>query len=266
MRQGLLLAAVTAGTFATVAVAQVDPAQAFTLTFNPATSISSIAAPAASGTLDFDFVETAVENQVQLNLTIRNTSANANTRLVGVGFDLPSLFTKFTFSQIGSSSAPLNRLFGDSNLVKAPQTVRGPATITNPIQPSTYPTGALDVGIRSGGNGGNFEGGTPSGGLTRTDSGSSTLVSFLLEGAGLNTAKQAEGLFYWGFFNVDGNGFFKTNQLRSALRFRTGSGSSAKNEILLAKSTAVPTPALLPALLGLGAGLLRKKQQAEQEV
>jgi len=264
MRQGLLLAAVTAGTFATVAVAQVDPAQAFTLTFNPATSISSIAAPAASGTLDFDFVETAVENQVQLNLTIRNTSANANTRLVGVGFDLPSLFTKFTFSQLGSPSAPLNRLFGNQALTTQP--VRGLATISAPTQPSTYPTGGFDVGIRSGGNGASFEGGNPGGGLTRTNSGSSTLVSFLLEGAGLNTAKQAEGLFYWGFFNVDGNGFFKTNQLRSALRFRTGSGSSADNEILLAKSTAVPTPALLPALLGLGAGLLRKKQQAEQEV
>jgi len=264
MRQGLLLAAVTASTFATVAVAQVDPAQAFTLTFNPTTSISSITTPAASGTLDFKFVKTPVTNQVRLDLTVRNTSANVNTRLVGVGFDLPSLFTKFTFSQLNNSSAPLNHLFGNSALTTQP--VQGLATINAPTQPSTYPTGGFDVGIRSGGNNnnnsGNFGGGNPGGGLTKN---SSTLVSFLLEGAGLNTAKAAEGLFYWGFFNVDGNGFFKTNQLRSALRFQTGRGAGA-DEILLAKSTAVPTPALLPALLGLGAGLLRKKQQAEQEV
>jgi len=34
---------------------------------------------------------------------------------------------------------------------------------------------------------------------------------------------------------------------------------------LLATAEAVPTPALLPALLGLGASLLRKKKQTEQE-
>jgi len=276
MKQALLLAAITAGTFATTAATQVDPAQAFTLKINPTTSVSSaLPFTGAAGELDFSFTEVAT-NQVRLDLGIKNTTGASTyagtagataSRLVGIAFDLPSLISKYTFNQ-QNGAVPLNRLFGNSTLASQP--VQGVARL-NPFfdtPPAGYPGGAFDVGVRSANTGSGFTGGNPSGGLS---AGQSTLISFLLEGTGSKTAKQVEGLFYWGFFNVDGNGFIKQDPLRAALRFESVDGDGdvdydgANSERLLATAEAVPTPALLPALLGLGAGILRKKKQAEQE-
>jgi len=274
MKQALLVAAITAGTFATAVVTQVESAQAFTLKINPTTAFAgSTPATGAAGELDFSFTNVGT-NQVQLDLKVTNTtgaasyagSAGATTsRLVGLAFDLPSLISSYTFNQKDGSS-PLNRLFGIQSLTA--QTVQGQATL-NPFSnnpPAGYPGGGFDVGVRSGNMNRAFNGGSPSGGLL---AGQSTLISFLLQGSGINTANQVEGLFYWGFGNVDGNGEVNQEPLRAALRFLDVNGDVDYNgetgEKLLATAEAVPTPALLPALLGLGASLLRKKKQAEQE-
>lgn len=274
MKQALLVAAITAGTFATTVVTQVEPTQAFTLKINPTTAITGSTPPTgAAGELDFSFTKVGT-NQVQLDLKVTNTtgagsyigSAGATTsRLVGLAFDLPSLVSSYTFNQKDGGS-PLNRLFGIQSLTA--QTVQGAATL-NPFSntpPTGYPGGGFDVGVRSGNTNNVFNGGTPSGGLL---AGQSTLISFLLQGSGITTAKQVEGFFYWGFGNVDGNGQVKQEPLRAALRFLDVNGDDdydgETTEKLLATAEAVPTPALLPALLGLGASLLRKKKQTEQE-
>lgn len=275
MKQSLLVAAITAGAFATTVVMQVESAQAFTLKINPTTSFAaSTPATGAAGELDFSFTKVGT-NQVQLDLKVTNTTGAASyagssgattSRLVGLAFDLPSLISSYTFNQKDSGSSPLNRLFGIQSLTA--QTVQGAATL-NPFSsnpPAGYPGGGFDVGIRSGATSGGFNGGAPGGGLL---AGQSTLISFLLQGSGINTAGQVEGLFYWGFGNVDGNGEVKQKPLRAALRFLDVNGDDDYDgepaEKLLAKAEAVPTPALLPALLGMGASLLRKKKQAEQE-
>lgn len=87
-----------------------------------------------------------------------------------------------------------------------------------------------------------------------------TLNSFALErfGTGVNTAFEAdiEGIFTPS--NLDGTGSF-TSQGR--LRFNSGSSFSAD----ITAGEQVPTPALLPGLVGMGVAALRKRKSEELE-
>jgi len=266
-----LLTGALVGTLSAVALAQANPAQAFTLKINPNTSFSSNSPhTGASGDLDFTFSQ--VGNQVRLNLGVANTT-NLNTsdgagatisRLVGVAFDLPSLVQSYIFEQKDNASSPLRRLFGEQSLTS--QTVQGSAALSpfsnNP--PAGYPGGNFDVGIRSGGSGGGFNGGNPTGGLAED---TATAISFLLTTK--STAKQVEGAFYWGFNNVGGTNTYGAEPLRAALRFQAVDGDldydGETSDKLLAKPEAIPTPALLPALLAFGAGVFRKKKQEQAQ-
>ena len=261
MRQSLLISALTAGTLATATFTAVAPSQAFTLDINPNTSFSTNAAPygagshtGASGTLDFTFSEFS-PGRVLLDLLVTNTTGTTTggagatqSRLQRVLFDLPSFLTSYTYDNNGSTALPSI----STNVGFAPFT-------NNP--PPGYPGAGAAPNVRFDvdlfGEGRN----------SFLTAGQSTLVKLFFNTNA--TAKAVEGAFYWGFFNVDGNGYIPQEPLRAALRF-TGIGGDinyvgARTESLLATAEAVPTPALLPALLGLGAGILRKKKQAEQE-
>jgi len=260
MRQSLLISALTAGTLATATFTAVAPSQAFTLDINPATSFSSNALPygttgytGASGTLDFTFSQFS-PTQVLLKLLIANTTGSNTTDgngatssiLSGVLFDLP---TNVTFARyVGDSEFPTTQL----NQSFLPFS-------TNP--PSGYVGGTLDIAPK------------PANPTTTNPfglaNGQSSLVQMLLKTA--SSAAHVEGSFFYGFQNADGNGLFKNNSLRAGLRFQNvkgGSNASGGNgvvENLLAKPEAIPTPALLPALLAFGAGVFRKKKQEQAQ-
>lgn len=268
MKQSVLHAFFAAGTIAAASSLSTPPAEAFTLKINPATAHSSrdntpLGPAGVSAELDFSFEK--VGNSVFMTVVTKNTTDSAvalSSRLVNIAFDLPSLVTgKFVVDRdpIGMSDPKRANSFNGVNL--------GPFT-NNP--PTGYPGGQFDVGVRFGPQSGGF-GQTNTGGL---GNGQVSSITYELTGAGITTAKQVEGAFYWGFFNVDGNGPIQADPLRAAVRFldielpdptpRNPNRVRFVNESLLAKAEAVPTPALLPALLAFGAGVLRKKQEEKQ--
>ena len=263
------MTALASGTVAATTFVQATPAQAFVLDINPLTAFSSNESniygtgTGASAKLNFNFVQ--VGSQVRLDLGITNTT-NLNTSpeptqasLRRVFFDLPSIVSLATYT--GS---------GDFPNIATRQTFT-PFT-NNP--PANYPGAGpapnipFDVEIF-------FE--QVGGGNTNTLlAGENTLVSFLFNTAA--SAAAVEGAFYWGFFNVAGPvntpNTYPNQQarnaepLRAALRFQQVGGpgyTGSNSDRLLAKPEAIPTPALLPGLVALALGAIRKKKQVEVE-
>lgn len=215
-----------------------NPAQAFTLSINPANG--STENTGASALLNFNFVQDG--SNVKLNLGITNTTNGSlglgatQATLVGVGFDLPSLIRNFTYNA-------------------------GTSTFTNLYQNAALqPYGTFDVGIRSAGSG-NFAGGNPQQGLT---AGQSTTVSFLFSGTNL-TASAVESAFKTGISNgsLDVVGRFQqvnagggSDKVIGGLLPESGGGNSA----------AVPEPTtMLGAIAAGGAFLGRKRLQRKKE-
>lgn len=158
-------------------------ADAFTLYIDPQFGSSNTPATGAKAELDFSFVQSG--SNVLLNLGVKNTTGTGTSSvptsgatqatLVGVGFDLASIISSYTYN---SGSSDFTKLYGDNSYNN---TVLGDASLP--------PFGTFDVGIRSTGSG-NFGGGNPTSGLT---AGQSTSVSFTLTGTNLvaSTVEQA---------------------------------------------------------------------------
>ncbi len=211
-----------------------NPAEAFTLSINP--NNGSTENTGASALLDFNFVQDG--SDVKLNLGIKNTTDGTlglqatQATLVGVGFDLPSLISNFTYN---AGSSTFTKLYEDAAL---------------------NPFGTFDVGIRSDGSG-NFSGGNPTAGLT---AGQSTMVSFLFSGRNL-TASAVESSFLSGI---------KNGSLDVVGRFQQVNAGGGSDKVLGAvvdggSSAAVPEPlTVLGAVAAGGAVLGRKKLQRKQ--
>jgi hypothetical protein len=217
----------------------VNPADAFTLSINP--NNGSTENTGSTALLDFNFVQDG--NNVKLNLDIKNTTngsaglgATAST-LVGVGLDLPSLISSFTYNSLNSAFT---------------QTYSNVAL--NPL-------GNFDYGIRSAGSG-NFVGGNPQEGLT---AGQSTLVSFLFSGTGL-TAQSVESAFFNGFQN---------GSLQAVGRFQQVNAGGGSDKVLASLLTDSPSggttggaagapepTTMLGASIAAGLVALRKRKKA----
>ncbi|MDX2240846.1 MAG: PTPA-CTERM sorting domain-containing protein [Leptolyngbyaceae cyanobacterium bins.302] len=259
MKQSLLAGALIS-TLGTATLVQATPAQAFVLDINPTTAFSSNESDiygtgtGASALLDFKFVQ--VGSQVRLDLGITNTT-NQNTSpeptlasLRRVFFDLPSIVTLASYT----NSLDFPNIAFDQPF--RPFTNNAP---TGYPGANPGPNVRFDVEI-------SFQQGRRGNPTNTLLAGESTLVSFLFNTA--QSANNVEGAFYWGFLNVDGTGPVPAEPLRAALRFQEVGGpgyTGSTSDKLLAKPEAVPTPALLPALVGLGLGMMRKKQQVEQD-
>jgi hypothetical protein len=232
----LLSASALAATFAIAStLAAANPADAFTLSINP--NNGSTENTGSTALLDFNFVQEG--SQVKLNLGIKNTTngsaglgATAST-LVGVGLDLPSLISSFTYNSLNSAFSKTY-----SNI-------------------ALNPLGTFDYGIRSEGSG-NFTGGNPQAGLT---AGQSTLVSFLFAGNGL-TAQSVESAFFNGF---------KDGSMQAVGRFQqvnAGGGSdkvlasliAGSNSETLGGAAGVPEPTTM-AGVAVAAGLVALKKR-----
>ncbi len=217
------------------------PADAFTLSINPANG--STESTGASALLDFNFVQDG--SNVKLNLGIKNTTNGSlglgatQATLVGVGFDLPSLISSFTYNAGNSTFTSLYR------------------------NAALNPFGTCDVGSRSAGSG-NFSGGNPTQGLT---AGQSTMVSFLFSGSNL-TASSVENSFLSGIKNgsLDVVGRFQQvnagggsdKVIGSLVPEPSGSGGG--------NSAAAPEPTTMLGMMAAGGAILgRKRLQRKKE-
>lgn len=163
-------------------------AQAFSLYIDPQYGSSNSPATGSTAQLDFNFTQSGAN--VLLNLGIKNTTGSVTSSvqtsgatqstLVGVGFDLASIISSYTYN---SGTSAFTQLYGDSSYNNQ---VQGEAKLE--------PFDTFDVGIRSAGSG-NFSGGNPQQGLT---AGQSSSVSFVLKGNNLN-ASSVESAFKSGF-------------------------------------------------------------------
>jgi len=233
-------------------------AQAFSLFIDPQYGSSNTPATGSTAKLDFTFSQ--VGSDVLLNLGIKNTtgtvtptvttSGATKSTLVGVGFDLASIISSYTYN---AGTSAFTKLYGDSSLTN--QSVAGDASL--------QPFGTFDVGIRSAGSG-NFTGGNPQAGLT---AGNYTSVSFTLKGTNL-TASGVETAFQTGL--SDGS-------LRAVGRFQQVGGgvnySGATSDKVLAGGVTggggntgggikkIPEPASLAGLGLVGASLAASRRR-----
>ncbi|MBD2023169.1 PTPA-CTERM sorting domain-containing protein [Leptolyngbya sp. FACHB-711] len=234
----LALSAVTVGSFALS-----RPAEAFALSISPV--FGSTENTGSTALLDFNFSQSG--SDTLLNLGIANTTNGSaglgatQSTLVGIGFDLPSIVAGGTYNPLASA---FTQLYNDNASFITPTngaTDEGAADLS--------PFGSFNAGIRSAGPG-NFAGGNPQQGLT---AGQSTTVRFLFSSINAITLEQA---FLSGFQN---------GSLRSVGRFQQVNAGGGSDKVLGGiPTTPIPTPALLPAALGMSAALFRKKKQEEK--
>ena len=216
-----------------------NSAQALTVSISP--TFGSTENTGSTANLNFGFVQQGAD--VLLNLGIQNTTNGTvglgatQSTLVGVGFNLPGIVTSVIAYNPQSSNftKTFGSLPGSSGAAALP------------------PLGTFDVGISSAGSG-NFVGGNPQQGLT---AGQSKLVSFLLGGNNL-TAFGVEAAFQ----NLFATSAFPSPGAQIAGRFQQVNAGGGSDKVAgQATTTAVPTPALLPGLIGLGLSALRKRKQ-----
>lgn len=220
-------------------------AQAFSLFIDPQYGSSN--SPATGSTAKLDFTFSQVGSDVLLNLGIKNTTgtvtptvttsgATAST-LVGVGFDLASIISSYTYS---AGSSTFTSLYQNASL---------------------QPFGTFDVGIRSAGPG-NFSGGNPQQGLT---AGNSTSVSFTLKGTNL-TASGVETAFKTGLSDGSLRAVGRFQQVGGGVNY-SGSGS---DKVLAGGLTGggggggvtkIPEPASLAGIGLVGASLAASRRR-----
>lgn len=218
-------------------MAVVNPAQAFTLSFNPQNG--STENTGATADLDFSFLQEG--NDVRLNLNIANTTNGTaglgatQATLVGLAFDVLQGLTVKSYSA------------GTSNFSKLWRNVD--------LSPSNQ-FGTFDVGVSLNRN--QFEGGNANGGLR---AGRNAAVSFLFSGVGLN-ASAVETLFESGL---------KDGSLRAAARFQQVNAGGGSDKVLggivesgsesnPGNSAAVPEPASMLGLAAAGSALMAGKR------
>ena len=223
-----------------------NSAQALTVRISP--TFGSTENTGSTANLNFGFVQQGAD--VLLNLGIQNTTNGTvglgatQSTLVGVGFNLPHIVTSVIAYNPQSSN--FTKTFGSL-----------PGSSGDAYLP---PLGKFDVGIRSADPtkvpkvSSTFVGGNPQQGLTAGQSG---LVSFLLGGNNL-TAFGVEAAFQ----NLFATSAFPSPGAQIAGRFQQVNAGGGSDKVAgQATTTAVPTPALLPGLIGLGLSALRKRKQ-----
>lgn len=246
MKKQFLAGALVASALTAGSLAVSNPAAAFTLSINPA--FGSTENTGSTALLNFSFAQSGAD--ALLNLGITNTTNGTaglgatQSTLVGIGFDLPALVAGGTYNPLTSAFTQHYNDNFPSVLPTSPATDEGAADLP--------PYGSFDIGIRSTGPG-NFVGGNPQQGLT---AGQSTTVSFLFSSLNAATLEQS---FLTGFQNQN---------LRAVGRFQQVNAGGGSDKVLAGIVTPppepIPTPALLPAAIGMGAALFRKKKQEEK--
>jgi hypothetical protein len=229
-----------AGTLITVGAttfAATNAANAFTVKVSPI--YGSTENTGAMTDLNFNFSQQGANVLLQLGIT--NTTDGSEglgatqATLVGIGFNLPTGISVVSYDP-GSSA--FTKVFGAI-----------PGASDSAALP---PLGTFDIGIRSAGPG-NFVGGNPQSGLTAGDS---TSVSFVFGGIGNLLAGDVENAF----LNLFSNSAYPNPGAQIAGRFQevNAGGGSDKVAGQVPGGQPIPTPALLPGLVALGVGILRK--------